>query len=156
MQQKLSRTIPKTGTQRHEMWAEIELMLRKQWDGKRVGPCYKTSSCRSYRIPSSTNGYLTLTIRIYNRYCKIEVDRWGTTNYDKRISEAWFENNIWPVITEGLNQISGNKYTVMPRGGDHVSAWPIPRDRILEVLPIWMEAEKYLGLSERKESIVLL
>ncbi len=139
-----------TQLSRHELWAKIELMIKSKWNGTRRTPCYKNSSSRRYRIPSPSGGHLELGIQIYSRYCRIEIDRWGTTNYDDLISEVWFSNVIWPVIKEGLEQHSRNVSTVLPRGGSQASAWPIPRNKVIETLETWMEAEKILGLPEHE------
>lgn len=146
MDRKISAILEKPEIPRHELWAKIELLIKSKARGIRNAPGYKSSSCRSYRIPSESGGYLTLVVQVNAKYCRISVDRWATVNYNDAVSEAWFRENIWPVVLEGLSQMTRNEYSIMPTGGSQATAWPIPRNRIVEVLASWLEAEKVIGI----------
>lgn len=68
MQQGTQTLSRKLSPPRHELWANIETVIKSQCKGIRKAPAFKHASTRTYRIPS-TGG--ELIVQVYPKNCMI-------------------------------------------------------------------------------------
>lgn len=70
---------------KHQLWAKVETLIKTSRKGIRKPPGIRTTSTRTYLIPTATGDRFELTVQIYPARCKIEFDCNGLT---------WAENDI--------------------------------------------------------------
>jgi hypothetical protein len=101
---------------------------------------------RCWHIPSPTGGTFTAEVTLRPRWCDIAIDRIRTTDRDQARAEPWFEEHIWPHVSESV-RARGTGSGLLPAGRTFACATPVERAAVPQLLAVWLDAELGWGLA---------